>query len=178
MPISKSYYIIPILIVSLFLYPGKSEISTSLFCRPPETPPSTTISGFIRNSAIPNSFHPDTHIITYDSIAINKPADSPDRDSLPVFNYRNLKNYIFSNLYYPLEAQEKGIEGEVHVHFSVLKDGTTTHIRIAKPVHPLLDSAALLLIQSMPRWMPFIQKPIPDSLTYTIPVTFELKNIH
>lgn len=96
-------------------------------------------------------------------------------DSFPAFNYNNVKNYIFSNLQYPTEALEKEIEGEVSVYFRIEKSGKTDSIRIVKPVHPSLDSAALKLIRNMPQWKPVFRQGFPESISYTVPVLFELK---
>ena len=175
MHILKSYYIIPIFIINLFLFPEKREIAASLSHWNTKITPIQT-NPYISQDFAQNSTSPDTNIFANDSLYIHTPSYSTGQDSLPAFNYQNLKNYIFSNLCYPLDAQEKGIEGEVQVHFCVQKNGETTHIRIIKSVHPLLDSTTLQLIQAMPRWKPFTQEFAPDSLSYTIPVTFELKN--
>ncbi len=172
MHILKTHYIIPILI--LLSFSGKEATPTVLFHENQKIPDTQTTPNILQISG-QNTITPDTNVHIYDSLHMQTPL-LIKQDSLPVFNYQNVKNYIFSNLYYPPEAQEKGITGEVQVHFSILKNGETTHIRIVKSVHPLLDSATLQLIQAMPRWKPFTQKPIPDSLSYTIPVTFELKN--
>lgn len=164
-----------VFIVNLFLFLQKGEVITFYSSIDIQIPCSSVESD--TNLISISAFSPDTDTCTYDSLFIqNFPSNR--QDSLFTFNYQNLKNYIFSNLCYPPEAQEKGIEGEVHVHFCVQKDGKNSHIRIVKSVHPLLDSIVFQLLQTMPRWQPFIQEPIPDSLSYTIPVLFELKNKH
>ena len=174
MHILKTHHIIPRLI--LLSFSGKEATPTVLFHENQKIPYTQTTPNILQISG-QNTITPDTNVHIYDSLHMQTPL-LIKQDSLPVFNYQNVKNYIFSNLYYPPEAQEKGITGEVQVHFSILKNGETTHIRIVKSVHPLLDSATLQLIQARPRWKPFTQKPIPDSLSYTIPFTFELKNDH
>ena len=175
MHILKNYYIIPIFIINLFSFPEKKEIVTSLSHWNTKITP-IQMNSYIYQDFAQNSTSPDTNTFVNDSLYIHISSYSAGQDSLPAFNYQNLKNYIFSNLCYPLDAQEKGIEGEVQIHFCVQKNGETTHIRIIKSVHPLLDSTTLQLIQAMPRWKPFTQEFAPDSLSYTIPVTFELKN--
>ena len=175
MHILKSYYIIPIFIINLFSLPEKREIVTSLSHWNTKITP-IQMNPYTSQDFAQNSTSSDTNTFVNDSLYIHIPSYSAGQDSLPAFNYQNLKNYIFSNLCYPLDAQEKGIEGKVQIHFCIQKNGETTHIRIVKPVHPLLDSTILQLIQAMPRWKPFTQEFAPDSLSYTIPVTFELKN--
>lgn len=121
--------------------------------------------------SLPDTLHSDT--ITS---ALAESSRTIPKDSLPVFNYRNVKNYIFSNLYYPEEAQQNKIEGKILVHFCIQEDGKINDIRIVKAVHPLLDSAALQLIRNMPQWQPIIRQGIPQSISYTIPIEFELKD--
>ena len=111
---------------------------------------------------ISSSIHPDT---------ISKLTF---QDSCPIFNYKNIKKYIFSNLHYPTEAIEKGIEGNVFIHFHINKVGITDSIRIVTSVHPLLDTAALQLIQGMPRWKPILHRGEAQGFSYTIPIQFKL----
>lgn len=170
----KTYYIIPILILNLFLFFSPKEVIESFIYQNNDTTQLFTIN--VNQTLIQKSISPDTNTHNHDTLSRHNYKQYIKSDSSLIFNYQNLKDYIFSNLFYPSKAQEKGIEGEVQVYFCIQKDGSITHTHIVKSVHPLLDSAALQLIQTMPHWKPFTQKPAPDSLSYTIPVTFELKN--
>lgn len=98
-----------------------------------------------------------------------------EHNQLPTFNYNNVKNYIFSNLHYPIQALEEEIEGEVLVYFRIEKNGKIDSIKIVKSIHPLLDSAALKLIRDMPQWKPVTRQGVPESISYTVPVLFKLK---
>lgn len=83
-------------------------------------------------------------------------------------------NYLSSNMKYPKDCQEAGIQGRVVVKFIVDKDGRVTNARVAKQVHPSLDKEALRVINSMPRWTPGKQKGKPVRVTYTVPLMFRL----
>lgn len=115
--------------------------------------------------------------INFDTISKDAHAEKQQtqQDSFPPFNYKNVKKYIFSNIFYPTEALNKGIEGKVFVHFCIQKNGKINDVYITKSVHPLLDSAALQLIRTMPQWQPVLRQGVPESISYTIPVLFELK---
>jgi len=82
--------------------------------------------------------------------------------------------YLSSNMKYPKDCQEAGIQGRVVVKFIVDKDGRVTNARVAKQVHPSLDKEALRVINSMPRWTPGKQKGKPVRVTYTVPLMFRL----
>lgn len=122
-----------------------------------------------------NEFLADT--INFDTISKKTDAEKVQvqQDSFLLFNYESVKKYIFSNIFYPTEAINKGIEGKVLVHFCIQKNGKINDIYITKSIHPLLDSAALQLIRAMPQWKPLLRQGVPESISYTIPVLFELK---
>lgn len=122
-----------------------------------------------------NEFLADT--INFDTISKKTDAEKVQvqQDSFLLFNYESVKKYIFSNIFYPTEAINKGVEGKVLVHFCIQKNGKINDIYITKSIHPLLDSAALQLIRAMPQWKPLLRQGVPESISYTIPVLFELK---
>lgn len=83
-------------------------------------------------------------------------------------------NYLSSNMKYPKDCQETGIQGRVVVQFVIGKDGRIMNARVIKSVHPSLDKEALRVVNSMPRWTPGKQKGKPVSVTYTVPLMFRL----
>ncbi|WP_251623540.1 energy transducer TonB [Odoribacter lunatus] len=90
------------------------------------------------------------------------------------FDYENVRNYIFSNLVYPKQAIAEEIEGTVRIHFTLMQTGEIDSVWIVESVHPLLDAEAMRLIGEMPRWKPLYVNGQPISLSYEIPVIFEL----
>ena len=82
--------------------------------------------------------------------------------------------YLSTNLRYPKEAEEKGLQGRVIANFVVEPDGSITNAKIVKKVDPALDAEALRLVNSMPKWMPGKQGGTPMRVKYTIPITFAL----
>ena len=71
-------------------------------------------------------------------------------EKLPVLNYAELMPAIpggigayYVHIEYPQEAIEQGIEGQLQLTFTVNTDGSTSHIQVTQPLHPLCDSAAV-----------------------------------
>lgn len=135
-----------------------------------------------------NPFNANRFMFQQDTIAMDTLIAAPflkANDSLSnhftkpkpiVFNYSNLKKYIFDNLHYPPEALEKGIQGKVYVSFYIEPNGRVRNIKIVHPVHPLLDEETKRLIENMPHWRPFVHKGKAQQQFYTFPVIFELKD--
>jgi len=85
------------------------------------------------------------------------------------------RKFIAQNLRYPVEAQERGIQGKVYVSFIVDESGKVCSISVAKSVHPILDEEAMRVVSEMPLWKPGYQKGEPVKVSYTIPITFLLQ---
>ena len=86
-----------------------------------------------------------------------------------------LMQFLSSNVKYPKEAFEQGIQGRVIANFVVEKDGSITEARIVRSIHPSLDAEALRVIGSMPNWMPGMQNGEAVRVKYTVPITFRLQ---
>ncbi len=88
---------------------------------------------------------------------------------------QNINPFIAKNIVYPPEAIAQGIEGRVNVSFTISKEGKVTDVKVRKPVHPLLDEAAINIIKKMPQWEPAMFKNEPVNTLYTIPINFKLQ---
>ena len=86
-----------------------------------------------------------------------------------------LSEYIEEHLSYPEEAEEMGLQGRVVITFVVDKDGSLTEPKVVKSVHPLLDTVAIRVVESMPKWNPGKQNGEAVRIQYTIPITFRWK---
>lgn len=72
--------------------------------------------------------------------------------------FTNMRKAIELVWNYPLEAARKGLQGEVGLEFSILKDGKTTHIRVLKSSgYEILDKA---IIEAIKLASPF--SPLPS----------------
>lgn len=67
---------------------------------------------------------------------------------------KGLSAFIAENIQYPVEAQDLGLSGTVIVKFVVNTQGGIEDIEIEKSVHPLLDKAAIDVIEKLPKFVP------------------------
>lgn len=94
-----------------------------------------------------------------------------------------LKQFIATNLVYPLSAKQRGIEGKVVVQFGVFENGEITHVQIMKSLDTACDNEVLRLMSLMPKWEPAEQTVVVDGksikkgikIYYSLPVNFRLK---
>lgn len=85
-----------------------------------------------------------------------------------------LTEYLESNLRYPREARENGIEGRVFVRFVVEKDGSITNASVARSIGWGCDEEALRLVRTMSKWIPGKQRGQAVRVSYVLPVRFKL----
>ncbi len=62
--------------------------------------------------------------------------------------------YLLTNLKYPKEARDLGIEGNVYLSFIVNKDGSLSDYEIARSLGGGLDEEALRVFMAGPDWTP------------------------
>ena len=82
--------------------------------------------------------------------------------------------YIMENIKYPEQAMKEGIQGRVTVRFIVEKDGSISNVKPVLSVHPLLDTEAVRVVESMPKWSPGKQNGKPVRVRFNVPVMFKL----
>src|SRR5690554_4517484 len=87
-----------------------------------------------------------------------------------------MMKFLVDSVRYPIEAQEKGIQGRVIVNFVVNKDGSITDVNVVRGVDPSIDAEAVRVIESMPKWKPGKQRGKEVNVRYTLPVSFKLDN--
>jgi len=86
-----------------------------------------------------------------------------------------LMKFIGDSIRYPVEAQQKGIQGRVICNFVVMKDGSISDLQIVRGVDPLLDAEALRVLGLMPDWKPGTQRGQAVNVRFTLPVVFSLQ---
>ncbi len=116
------------------------------------------------------------------------PCESEDEDeyaddvffvveNMPKFNNNTsdaFRIHIQQNLRYPIEAQEKGIQGRVFVQFDVCSNGEVRNAQIVRGVHETLDNEVLRVVSISPKWSPGLQRGRPVTVRFTFPVVFQL----
>ena len=99
-------------------------------------------------------------------------------ENLPEFPGGNaaMMKFISDSVRYPVEAQQKGIQGRVICNFVVMKDGSISDPQVVRGVDPLLDAEALRVLGLMPDWKPGTQKGEAVNVRFTLPIVFKLDN--
>ncbi len=79
-----------------------------------------------------------------------------------------------SNIKYPTEAAEEGIQGRVVVRFVVTKTGAIDKVSIARGKHPALDKEAIRVVKTLKKFIPGKQNGEAVNVWYSLPISFKL----
>lgn len=115
----------------------------------------------------PDTIFFKTNSFVFEPIVLDKPPSFPGGTSA-------LIAWLNENFHYPAEARRNNIQGKVRVQFVVDESGNITNLNVVKKVDEMLDSEALRLIKSMPKWNPGVQSGQKIRSYFTLPVTFNL----
>ena len=98
----------------------------------------------------------------------------PGRYTNPSFpgGTKALLDYISENTVYPEEARKQDLSGRVVLTFYIETDGSVSNVKVLKSVHPLLDSEAVRVVSSMPKWTPGTRDGRPVRQRMGLPITF------
>lgn len=115
--------------------------------------------------------------------AITKDTVNPEEDifmlveEMPVFpgGKGAFLQYLNENIRYPEDARQQKIEGQEIVKFIVKKDGSIANPEIVRSLSPSLDTEAIRLITSMPKWIPGKQRGQAVNVVVHAPINFQLK---
>ncbi|RLD50337.1 MAG: hypothetical protein DRI97_17195, partial [Bacteroidetes bacterium] len=83
-----------------------------------------------------------------------------------------LKTYIYSNLEYPENVKNKGIEGEAIVRFLVNEKGEVVNGEVLRSSNQEFDAPALRVVKEMPDWTPGMQRGKAVKVWYVISIKF------
>lgn len=89
---------------------------------------------------------------------------------------KEMLQHIYTNIVYPAEARDAGIEGMAVVSFIVEKDGSITNTTILRSLSAELDEEVLRVVGLMPHWMPGKQAGETVAVKFHLPVRFKLEN--
>jgi periplasmic protein TonB len=87
-----------------------------------------------------------------------------------------LFRYFAQNLRYPPQELRLGIQGTVYVGFVVERNGSISNVNIARGVSVGFDEEALRVVRNMPLWKPGKMGNSPVRVSYSVPISFKLKN--
>lgn len=82
--------------------------------------------------------------------------------------------HIARNVRYPWICKELKVQGKVMVGFVVEKDGSVSNVTVLKKVHANLDTEAVRVVKSSPRWTPGVVEGQPARVQMAVTVTFKL----
>ncbi|MDN3686269.1 TonB family protein [Cyclobacterium jeungdonense] len=83
-------------------------------------------------------------------------------------------NYVENELRYPLEARQKGIEGQVEIQFVVEKDGSLSNVFAIHGIGAGCDAEAVRVIKNSPAFDPGKQRGSPVRVRMVLPIRFSL----
>ena len=101
------------------------------------------------------------------------PSCENEEDKRTCFN-KEIQKHISKHFKYPLEAQEKGIQGRVSLLFTINEDGLIQNLKLRGP-DELLENEAERIIMRLPKMSPGKHKGEVVGVTYSIPITFKLQ---
>jgi TonB family protein len=85
-----------------------------------------------------------------------------------------VQDFLCSEVVYPENDLENGIEGKVIIGFTVEKDGTVSDVTIKEKVNPELDAEALRLFRML-LWEPATSYGTPVATVNVFPIDFNIK---
>jgi TonB family protein len=88
--------------------------------------------------------------------------------------FPNMKNFVNTNLIYPQDAKEYGIEGVVKAEIEINEMGEITSSKVIEKLGFGCDEAVLKLLNKMPRWKPRLVNGEPRVQKLIVPIKFYL----
>ena len=157
----------------------KTDESTESF-----TPISTTVPSSLKDSVIIEKKEVENPVESVVQESKTAPgATNNERtytvvENMPQFpgGEKELMNYIARNLRYPVEAQQKGIQGKIILRFIVTKLGKVENAEVIRGIDASLDKEGLRVVKSLPDWIPGEQNGEKVDVYYTLPIAFKLDN--
>ena len=85
-------------------------------------------------------------------------------------NLSKIARMLRENLYYPLRARQRGLQGDVVVKFTLLKNSDIKEIMVVKHSYDILDASAVKTIENLRGKLP---APLED-LVLEVPIKYQL----
>ena len=100
-------------------------------------------------------------------------------ESMPTFQGGDLngyRNWFQSQLQYPKEAKDKGVQGRVIFSFVVEKDGSVSEFKVLNTPDKLLSAEVERVFKLTPKWEPGKQNGNAVRVKFTVPIYFMLED--
>ncbi len=98
-------------------------------------------------------------------------------ESMPTFQGGDLngyRNWVQSQLQYPKEAKDKGVQGRVIFSFVVEKDGSVSEFKVLNTPDKIFSAEVERVFKLTPKWEPGKQNGKAVRVKYTVPIYFKL----
>jgi len=97
-------------------------------------------------------------------------------DEMPTFpgGFDAMMNFISSNIQYPEEALNNGIEGRVVISFVINKKGEIIQPTIKRDIGGGCGQEGLRIVSLMPKWTAGKQSKESVCVSYNLPIKFSL----
>ena len=83
--------------------------------------------------------------------------------------------FLATNIVYPQQATENGIQGTVYVSFVVDSKGNVTDVKVLRGIGGGCDEEALRVVKMMPQWHPGKQNGKQVRVLFNMPIYFKLQ---
>lgn len=100
-----------------------------------------------------------------------------DRFPVPIGGWDSFYYHLFTNLKYPLVAQENGIEGEVIFRFVISKEGKMKKVKLHKGLSLECDAEVERVLNSMPNWEPNLDEGQPTEAGFELKIRFKSNQV-
>jgi TonB family protein len=118
-------------------------------------------------TAMPITKELETDRTVYNFVSIEQPPTYPG-------GIEQFYRFLGNNIKYPAAAVDNEIQGNVHVSFTVEKDGSLTDIKVERKLGFGIDEEALRVVKLAKKWNPGMQNGRSVRVRYNIPVKFSL----
>lgn len=98
-----------------------------------------------------------------------------DEPPHPKDGIENLYKFLGSNLKYPEQARQMGVEGKVYLSFMVDQKGYLTNIKALEGIGAGCDRAAIEALQKAPAWNPGYKDGKAVKVAMQLPIVFKLQ---
>ena len=85
-----------------------------------------------------------------------------------------LYHYLATNIKYPADARNAGVQGRVFVSFVIEKDGSVSNVKVLRSPDERLSREAERVVNEMPKWKPGRQHGKKVRVLYNLPINFQL----
>jgi periplasmic protein TonB len=165
--------------------PPRARASAKVDTPRPDVPPTETPIGIAPEPAVEpvnDGFASDSGVIAFgDSSVIvidDPPPPPPPRTQVPIprvgGNIKAPQKIADVAPTYPPIALAAGVAGVVILEAVIAEDGSVRDVRVLRPIHPLLDAAAMEAVRQW-RFSPTLLNGEPVPVVMTVTVAFRLR---